>query len=68
MIGRDDFHNYVDHYENVDNVHNNVVDDDDDHAMKFHDDNDVGNDIGVQHVTNTVPTYEVYGPSFHANT
>ena len=68
MIGRDDFHKYVDHYENVDNVHNNLVDDDNDHAMEFHDDNDVGNDIGVQHVTNTVSTYEAYGLSFHANT
>ena len=27
VIGRDDFYEYVDHYENVDNVHNDVVDD-----------------------------------------
>ena len=62
MIGRGNFHEYVDHYENVDNVHNNVVDDHDDGAIEFHD------DIGVQNVTNTVPTYEVHAPSFHANT
>ena len=45
MIERDDFHQYVDHYENVDNVHNDAVDDDDDHAMEFHDDDDVGDNI-----------------------
>ena len=66
MIGRDDFHEYVDHYENVDNVHNDVVDDHDDNAMEFH--NDIGDHIGAQHVTNTILTYEAHGPSFHANT
>ena len=66
MIRRDDFHEYIDHYENVDNVHNDVVDDHDDDAMEFHD--DIGNHIGVQHVTNIVPTYEAHVPSFHANT
>ena len=66
MIGRDDFHEYVNHYENVDNVHNDVVDDHDDDAMEFHD--DIGDHIGVQNVTNIVPTYEVHAPSFHANT
>ena len=66
MIGRDDFHEYVDHYENVDNVYNDVVDDHDDDAMEFHD--VIGNHIGVQHVTNIVPTYEAHVPSFYANT
>ena len=66
MIGRDDFHEYIDHYENVDNVHNDVVDDHDDNAMEFHD--DIGDHIGAQHVTNTILTYEAHGPSFHANT
>ena len=66
MIRRDDFYEYVDHYENVDNVHNDVMDDHDDYAMKFHD--DIIDHIGVQHVTNTVPIYEAHVPSFHANT
>ena len=65
MIGRDDFHEYVDHYENADNAHNVVVDDHDDDAMEFHD--DIGDHIGVQHVTDIVPSYETHGPSFHAN-
>ena len=30
------------------------MDDDDDHAMEFHDDDDVGDNICVQHVMNTV--------------
>ncbi|KAL0005444.1 hypothetical protein SO802_013005 [Lithocarpus litseifolius] len=48
MIGRDNFHEYVDCYENIDANHNDAVDDDDDHAMEFHDDDDdVGNNIGV---------------------
>ena len=66
MIGRDDFHEYVDHYENVDNIHNDVVDDHDDDATEFHD--DIGDHIGVQNVTNAIPTYEVHALSFHANT
>ena len=65
MIGRDDFHEYVDHYENVNNDHNDVVDDHNDDAMEFHD--DIGDHIGVQNVTNTVPTYEARVSSFHAN-
>ena len=70
MIGRDDFYKYVDHNENADNVHNDAVDDHDDDTMEFHDDDDddVGDDIGVQHVTNTIPTYKAHGLSFHANT
>ena len=52
MIGRDDFHKYVDHYENADNAHND----------------DIGDHIGVQHVTNIVPTNEAHSPSFNANT
>ena len=43
------------------------MDDDDDHAMEFHDDDDVGDNICVQHVMNTVLTYGAHGPSFHAN-
>ena len=66
MIGRDDFHKYVDHYGNADNAHNDVVDDDDDDAMEFHD--DIGDHIGVQHVTNIVPTNKAHSPSFNANT
>ena len=58
MIGRDDFHKNIINYENVDNVHDDVVDEHDDDAIEFHDD-------GVQPV---VPTYEAHGPSFHANT
>ena len=66
-IGRDDFHKYVNHYENVDNVRHDVMDDHDDHdAIKFQD--DIGDGIGVQHVATTIPTYEAHGPSFHANT
>ena len=38
MIGRDHFHEYVDHYENVNNVHDDVVDDHDNDAIEFHDD------------------------------
>ena len=69
MIGRDDFYKYVDHNENADNVHNDAVDDHDDDTMEFHDDDDdVGDDIGVQHVTNTIPTYKAHGSSFYANT
>ena len=70
MIGRDDFFKYVDHNENADNVHNDAVDDHDDDTMEFHDDDDddVGDDIGVQHVTNTIPTYKAHGSSFYANT
>ena len=58
MIGRDDFHENTINYENVNNVHDDIVDDHDDDAIEFHDD-------GVQLV---VPTYEAHGPSFHANT
>ena len=58
IFGRDDFHKNTINYENVDNVHDNVVDDHDDDAIEFHDD-------GVQPV---VPTYEAHGLSFHANT
>ena len=58
MIGRDDFHENTINYENVNNVHDDVVDDHDNDAIEFHDD-------GVQPI---VPTYEAYGPSFHANT
>ena len=43
------------------------MDDDDDHAMEFHDDDDAGDNICVQHVMNTVLAYEAHGPSFHAN-
>ena len=66
MIERDDFHKYIDHYENANNVHNDVVDDHDDDAMEFHD--DIGDHIGVQHVTDIVLSYEAHGPSFHAKT
>ena len=65
-IGRDDFHKYVDHYEKVDNVRHDVMDDHDNDAIKFQD--DIGDGIGVQHVTTTIPIYEAHGPSFHANT
>ena len=44
-IGRDDFHKYVNHYENVDNVCHDVMDDHDDDAIKFQD--DIGDGIGV---------------------
>ena len=47
MIGRDDFHENTINYENVDNVHDDVMDDHDDDAIEFHDD-------GVQPV---VPKY-----------
>ena len=57
-IGRADFHKYVDHYENVNNVHNDVVGDHD----------DIGDHIGARHVMNTIHTYEAHVPSFHANT
>ena len=43
------------------------MDDDDDHAMEFHDDDDAGDNICVQHVMNTVLAYEAHGLSFHAN-
>ena len=43
------------------------MDDDDDHAMEFHDDDDAGDNICVQHVMNTVLAYEAHGPSFHAS-
>ena len=66
MIGIDDFHEYVDHYENVDNVCHDVMDDHDNDAIEFQD--DIGDGICVQHVTTTVPTYEAHGSSFHANT
>ncbi|KAL0012280.1 hypothetical protein SO802_007388, partial [Lithocarpus litseifolius] len=66
MIGRDDFHKDTINYENVDNVRHDVVDDHDDDAIEFQD--NIGNGIGVQHVTTTIPTYEAHGPSFHANT
>ena len=49
-----------------DNARHDVVDDHDDDVIEFQD--DIGDDIGVQHVTTTVPTYEAHGPSFHANT
>ena len=65
-IGRDNFHEYVDHYENVDNVRHDVVDDHNDDVIEFQD--DIGDGIGVQHVATTIPTYEAHGPSFHANT
>ena len=42
------------------------MDDDDDDAMELHD--DIGDHIGVQHVTYIVPTFEVHVLSFHANT
>ncbi|XP_050289916.1 uncharacterized protein LOC126728089 [Quercus robur] len=57
MIGRDDFHENTINYENVDNVRDDVVDD--------HDDDAIGDGIGLQPA---VPTYEAHGPSFHANT
>ena len=44
-IGRDDFHKYVDHYEKVDNVRHDVMDDHDNDAIKFQD--DIGDGIGV---------------------
>ena len=66
MIGRDDFHEYVDHYENVDNVCHDVVDNHDNDVIEFQD--DIGDHIGVQHVTDIVHSYEAHGPSFHANT
>jgi len=47
MIRRDDFHNNTINYENVDNVHDDVMDDHNDDAIEFHDD-------GVQPV---VPKY-----------
>ena len=65
-IGRDDFHEYVDYYENVDNVRHDVVDNHDNDVIEFQD--DIGDGIGVQHVATTIPTYEAHGPSFHANT
>ena len=60
MIGRDDFHENVDHYENVDNARHDVMDDHDDDVKEFQD--DIGDGIGVQHVTTTVSTYEAHGP------
>ena len=45
MIERDDFHEYVDHYENVDNVCHDVMDDHDDDAIEFQD--DIGDGIGM---------------------
>ena len=52
MIGRDDFHENTINYENVDNVRDDVVDD--------HDDDAIGDGIGLQPA---VPTYEAHGPS-----
>ncbi|KAL0015865.1 hypothetical protein SO802_002934 [Lithocarpus litseifolius] len=66
MIGRDDFHEDTINYENVNNVRHDVMDDHDDDVMD--DQDNIGNGIGVQHVTATVPTYEAHGSSFHANT
>ena len=66
MIGRDDFHENADQYENVDNIRHDVVDDHHDDAIEFQD--DIGDGIGVQHVTTIVPTYEAHGLSLHVNT
>ena len=63
MIGRDDFHENIINYENVDNVCHDVVDDYDDDAIEFQD--NIGDGIGVQPA---VPTYEAHGPSLHVNT
>ena len=51
MIGRDEFHENIINYENVDNVCHDVVDDYDDDAIEFQD--DIGDDIGVQPAVTT---------------
>ena len=52
MIGKADFHENNINYENVDNVCHDVMDDHDNDAIEFQD--DIGDGIGVQHVTTTV--------------
>ena len=59
-IERGDFDKDVDHHEIATNLHADDIFD--------CDENDVDNDIGVQHVTNTTPTYTPPTPSFYANT
>ena len=59
-VERSDLDKNVDDHEIAANLHTDDIVD--------CDENDVEDDIGVQHVTNTIPTYTPPAPSFYANT
>ena len=59
-VERSDLDKNVDDHEIAANLHTDDIGD--------CDENDVEDDIGVQHVTNTIPTYTPPAPSFYANT